>query len=430
MEQLSKANVTQQPSLFNNTISLSKEDKQVVLNAINRLDSLIEENDPDNCHLFVGDLGKSLFFAYQHTSRQQPALEKALKIVDHHIQKANDFILNYKFAYGLTGLLWVIQFLANKNLLSQNEVGDLEEVDEYVITSLKWDFEDALYDLFIGYIGKGLYLMERFESSKGNDTHRKALESIVDNLSDRCVALPGKECSWLDDYTSYYEEHRDKESYFNLDLSHGVPSIIVFLAHCVRLGIQTEKAHVLIDSAIRWIESLEQQGKYPHRLYQDGERVLRHRDLSWSYGKFSIAVSCWVAGKALNCTKWEEKALEVLRQAAQISLEEACLPDMSYGPDISFCNGSIGNAHLFLKFFRLTGDPELENAARYWLKETLDRLPQVPDETLQKDSGLLFGAAGIANILLGFYEQSKADRGPEFNWDRMFLSDLEAFQNM
>ena len=98
--------------------------------------------------------------------------------------------------------------------------------------------------------------------------------------------------------------------------------------------------------------------------------------------------------------------------------------------DAGFCHGAAGNAHLFNRIFQATGDLAFEEAARFWLDQTLAlRRPGEgvagysswePDEAgdggrWQEDSGLIGGAAGIGLVLLA------AVSPVEPAWDRLFL---------
>jgi hypothetical protein len=77
--------------------------------------------------------------------------------------------------------------------------------------------------------------------------------------------------------------------------------------------------------------------------------------------------------------------------------------------DASLCHGAAGNAHLFHRWYALTGEPVFAEAARTWYAHALGMPPP-------ESMAFLEGAAGIALALVA------ATTEIEPAWDRVLLA--------
>ena len=293
---------------------------------LGQLGQLVSPARDGNLWLYQGDVGLILYYYYR--SIYEPAnaksdQEQALALLEEQIENVGQYLYNYKFGYGITGFAWVMQFLINQKFLEPSSAEALDDIDQYITQTLPYNYEDQLYDLFIGTIGKGLYFLERLDfartqkDSEAIEKHSQVLETIVEQLN-QSVIQNDQGCYWLDKYTSGYEEYRNREPYIGIGLSHGTPSVICFLSRCYQANIAPTTCLALIHKGVEWLRSSAYAPQeYPTRVYEDGEKAKAY-DLSWCYGVFSVAASLWVGSRLLRIEAYEEELEALLEKAAAI----------------------------------------------------------------------------------------------------------------
>lgn len=395
-----------------------------------QLNQLVVPKQDANLWLYHGDVGLVLYYYYLSIYREDPRyLEQSLHLLEQQIGNAGEYLYNYKFAYGVPGLAWVIQFFINRGVLAEEDAAALMEIDDHIERALHYNFSDRLYDLFIGTIGKGMYYLERLEFAlRQQDFHavqkmHRILGDIVDNLQHTAVAHPDGGIYWLDHYTSGHETYRQGDPYVGIGLSHGMPSIINFLARCYRMDVKKISCRNLIRQATDWLQQREiSTGHYPTKWYPDGELDDTY-DLSWCYGVFSVAASFYIAGQVLQDPGRTARAIAIVDRATSLSVKEYDVHQEAGRKNIFFCHGTAGISYLFRKMYRVLGRPDWEQAADRWLEATRAAIRQYPEATLaEHQRPLLDGLAGVSLILM-----SKQSTALDTGWDRLFLLDLEQF---
>jgi hypothetical protein len=388
---------------------------------IKRICPYLSLSDVGNTHLYSGELSHILFlFYYGLLTADDEIQNKAVCNLEYHLEIAENHLLNYKFGYGVSGLAWLTQFLVNKGILDADASLSLNDLDFHIHKSLKWNFDDALYDLFIGSMGKGLYFLERLEADINNVLARQALSEIVKNLDEIAVKTDGKLC-WLDEYTSGYSDHRPGSPYYGIGLSHGIPSVIIFLCFCVKKNIELKIAARLIEQSCNWLIAQEDgNNRFPSTVYPDGEKSKNTTTLSWCYGILSVAYSCLAAGFTLNNQALQDKAESILGYASSITLEESKVEQNEYGYNIFFCHGTSGISYLFHKAHLLTGVSALKKAADYWFKITVDETKKYPDAELSANNSLLTGSCGVAIVAA-----TRINTNVIAGWDKLLLLNIE-----
>jgi hypothetical protein len=130
--------------------------------------------------------------------------------------------------------------------------------------------------------------------------------------------------------------------------------------------------------------------------------------LAWCYGDPGIAATLFAAARHAGRARWEAEARDIARRAAVRPVEH------SHVLDAGLCHGSGGLVHLFNRMYQASGDPVLADAARRWVRFTLElRRPgegvggflawagEDPAEPKWSATpGFLLGAAGIGLALL------------------------------
>jgi tetratricopeptide (TPR) repeat protein len=391
---------------------------------IDRINTFITEDYDGHCQVMSGVLSDALYFFYYglHYNNQE-MLDRAYRIVDYHIETANDYVLNFKFAHGLPGIAWLTQFLVNKKLLPAECTGDLHEIDAAIDKTIEWDRQDHVYDLTVGSIGKGLYYFER-----GAAEHQPVIERILNILHQTAVYTPDDACAWLDHYTSpHYKSPRKRTSYYNLGLGHGHASIVYFLCLCYRHGINRPLCEQLITGAIRWLQQHKLNAQWPYVLpnlvFRDGET---NDDFTqgWCHGLVSNATALYFAGKTLQNEQWLQEFRDIIALSRKIICIDPNYPTLKitggYGIDLSLCHGVASFVYLYEKIYRQTSWPECREASDYW---TALLESSLTEDVLfhHRRHGLLGGLPGIA---ISFMSR-EAGEHTAFNWDRILLFDIE-----
>jgi hypothetical protein len=210
---------------------------------------------------------------------------------------------------------------------------------------------------------------------------------------------------------------------YNLSLSHGVASIVAVLALTYEKGYERERCHKLIHLALRWmwnVRNKQDASMFPYTVtdvLQD-----QHSRLAWCYGDLGVASAFYLAGEKLGYKPWKDIGLHTIykstlrREFADTNVRDSAI-----------CHGSAGVTHIYHKFSRVSTNPIVSSAARYWLTDTLQRsLPETEEAvyvqlTPTKEGfvpyepiGLLEGETSIGMVLLSML-------GAPTGWDRFLL---------
>jgi len=395
----------------------------LTISGIEKIKHKIFESFDDNIGIFSGDLSNALFWFYLgKETKEEKYLDKGVAILDHHLDMLSKYRYGFKFGYGVPGVAWVLQFLVANDLI--DDQGYFEQFDTLIEKSLKWNFEDDYYDLFVGYLGKGLYFVERYEYTKDKKI-KKVLASIVDAIeasSKYIKDIDGR--VWFDIYTSNYSEYRKGDPYFGMGLSHGIPSILYFLCICHSFGVKQKKTALLIQQSVNWIMLQEDNYSFPDVVYPDGDTTKKHT-LAWGYGTLSVCVSLYAAAKVLEDESLLQKVKEIVTHNAEhYNIDNAKLNNYKHGNhDICVCFGTAGIAHLLIQFGKVFSTPSLIEIGNYWIQQTLNLIDVYPFDKSETtmEIGLLEGPAGVGVVLL-----DQTSNG-QYKWNKIFLTDIERF---
>ena len=211
---------------------------------------------------------------------------------------------------------------------------------------------------------------------------------------------------------------------YNLALSHGISSIIIFLSRVIKCGMINEKVMEILSCAINYMllqqKDFSQFGSYfPNYILTNSANSLSKSRMAWCYGDLGIGIALWQAGKAIDKPEWKEKGLEIILKSTQRRNYND-----SMVIDAGICHGTAGIAMLFRRMYLETGRNEFKEATSYWIQQTLnfsnfeDGL--VGYKTLLRDGwicdySLLTGIAGVGLVLFSYLENDLQ------NWDELFL---------
>jgi len=382
----------------------------------------LEPDDGIPATLSHGFPGISLYFAARH--RERGDLESrscALSYLNLTADLLARQTINWSLYSGFVGFLWSARQV--ERLLGE-PVGycSNEEIDSALLGLVEHGPWAGQYDLMSGLVGMGVYFLERLDDAE----FRRGLEWVVDRIAEQAiydqdgaswVTPPG----WLDAERLFPVP----EGFRNLGMAHGIPAVLALLGKVREHRIALETVDTLLDQGVAWLMARKTEGSelslFP-RTYVPG-RQDQPAHLGWCYGDLGIALA--LLGLARRCSRadWESQAIEVA---------ERVLRRTDATPSVSLCHGSAGIAHLFNRLYQATGSERFGEAARYWIRRTLEArrpyagvagfISQLPNPRGEngwpRNPGLLNGAAGVGLSLLA----SIGRHAP--TWDSLFLADL------
>lgn len=381
---------------------LTKEEilSDIALNIADRL----SERSLLNYSLLGGDLGDIIFL--YHYSRIDASYESiADGLLDKMLWSLSRQSHIVTYCNGLAGLGVGLLALQQDCFIGGVEQA-LDSIDPVISLYLESFIEDNNIDFLHGLIGIGFYLLERNNSSKEYSVSN--LSKIVDYL-DKSKISDGSIVKWR-----YNEKKLSKP--FNISLSHGVSSIVVFLCRLIKSGAFSENYNVkikqMLQGAVQYLLSnrvdVDRLGcsfasssiecdDYPHRSR-----------LAWCYGDLGVATALLEAGNTLNNSSVRDIAIQVLLFSSKRRDIKA-----NYVNDFCVCHGSVGIAQIFRSQGIALGMKNLLDAADYWEKDTLSRVVKDghgrhtllyydPENGGYRESGgILDGISGAGLYLLG-----------------------------
>ena len=302
-----------------------------------------------------------------------------------------------------------------------------EAIDEALIQYLSQSPWRGEYDLISGLVGIGVYALERLPRPSAVI----CLERVLNRL-DETAERSREGIAWFTppEHLPDWQRTLCPDGYYNLGLAHGVPGVIALLGGACAANVLRAKAQPLLEGAVSWL--LRQklpEGAGSSFSSWAGPGVERDASrLAWCYGDVGLAAALLVAARCTDNPDWEREAVEIMRRAAERSLEQAGIVDAG------LCHGAAGLGHLFNRMFQTTGEMQFKEAGQFWFERTLEmRQPNqgiagysgylpLEDGTPQwvADPGILTGAAGIALALLA------TTTSIEPAWDRMMLVSVPA----
>jgi len=315
---------------------------------------------------------------------------------------------------GYVGTAWAIDHIARRFDAEDDLVEQIDHVLRKVSRHTPWK---RTYDLLGGLVGYAMYALDRLPRPPA----REILGSILDHLDALHSRVDGG-VTWRTEPWMMVagEEDHHPDGYYNLGVAHGIPGILGVLGPMAGHGIDPERSGRLFREGARWLRGLALEGSVP--TYGESlDRMHTSTRLAWCYGDPGTAAALWSAADAAGDRPTRDFAETLARHVAP-RVEGAGVQDAS------LCHGSAGLVAINLRFHHWTGDPVFAEAARAWVRHTLDhRRPEgiagFPARrgarggptTWEEDPGFLTGAAGVGLALLA------AVTDVEPNWDRCLL---------
>jgi lantibiotic modifying enzyme len=279
------------------------------------------------------------------------------------------------------------------------------------------------FDAISGLAGIGAYLLCRRERPECAFALNRVLRTLVE-LTQEDAGVP----RWYTPPELLTDEWRAEfpAGNANCGLAHGIPGPLALLALAALHDVRVDGITDAIDRTAAWLcrhRADDQWGmNWPYAVpvtrpsaIQRGPEPSR---TAWCYGTPGVARALWLAGAALDDTRYRDIAIggmeAVLRKP----------PHQRGIPSPTFCHGAAGLLQVVLRFAQDTGLPHFADAARdlaeqllalYSPEQLLGYRTLDPDGAPVDNPGLLDGAPGVALVLLA------AATPVEPAWDRLFL---------
>jgi len=367
-----------------------------------------------NNGLYDGTSGIALFcFLYYKEFGIQTFWDKGLSLLNQGIDIAGDNSDTSIFN-GLSGLTWTCRFLFENGILNNEDVGFLEEADDYLYKKMIYGISQNDLDFFHGSIGIATYFASRMIKKKETE---KYISDCVTMLQKSCIK-DEQGCRWL-----FYNKKFPDMYTTNLGLSHGMASIVILLSKIYRLyNNENEVLSLTLKESVKFL--LQQRFSDVRRSLfpkwaQNIDKVM-HSRMGLCNGDLGIALSIYHAAKSLNDQALIQHSIDCFLHSAQRNNN---LPlDMIY--DCAICHGTAGIALIFFRMYKNTGIEELKNAYEFWFNKTLNMasfenglagFKTWRGSLVENNYTLLTGIAGIGLSLLSLI--SKED----LFWDECLL---------
>ena len=353
--------------------------------------------------LYDGGFGILLFLFYYAKYKNDSEVNAILdRYVDCLLNELSAKIPSHTYGTGLSGILYLITFL-NEKQLTHIDISDAEKsIEPFLEKALEKEFINNNYDFIHGAIGVGLYFLK-----KNKQEYVNRVIDYLDNTAQREGIITKWECSY------FYEQ-----PIYNISLSHGISSIIIFLSQVFE-KYNSEKAKSMTEGAVNYILSQEMDFSKYGSLYPSfsTEAGLAKSRLGWCYGDLGIGIALWRASALLNVESWEKKAMDIFHRSATRKNDETV-------KDSSLCHGTAGISMIYNRLFLNTGERAFKEIADYWIWKTL-RYAVFPDglagyKAAEKEGWvnsycLLNGISGIGITLLSYLQDDNQD------WDELFI---------
>ena len=375
----------------------------------------IQKNDEAESYgLYSGEFGILLFlFYYSRYSNN----EKHRLITENYAERLFNRFLNktksHTFCSGLSGILYFFEFLREHDFIDLDISDAQPELDNYLIIRMRQDIQQQYYDFMHGALGVGLYFLKKGKNPQCIKELIDFLYQTAEKDADRQILK----------WQSVIDREKNLIGY-NLALSHGISSIIIFLSRVIKNGYKDEKITEMLSGAVKYVLSQQKDftqfgSCFPKYIVSNLSEPVSKSRLAWCYGDLGIGMALWQAGEVINNKGWKDKGLEILLQ----STKRKFFSD-TFIVDAEICHGSAGLAMIFHRMYLETKLNELKDATEFWIRQTL-HFSQFDDglagykawsiDDWDCNYSLLIGIVGIGLVLTSYIADDMQ------SWDELFL---------
>ena len=208
-----------------------------------------------NIGVLAGISGISLFFFYYSKYLDVDTYaDTGTDILEEVIHKINDGYQFPTYCTGIAGAGWVFEHLSEKEFIESDTDDLLSSLDDYLVEMMNLEMQVGNYDFLHAGIGYGYYFLKRYQNTKSNNLkkqYKKCLNNMVLHL-EKISEPDSNGIKWVSTLNIETEQKG-----YNLSLSHGMSSIITFLAKLHQIDTFRVIVTPLLKGAINYIQSQE-----------------------------------------------------------------------------------------------------------------------------------------------------------------------------
>ena len=367
------------------------------------------EDNQDKSPLWIynGEFGILLFMLYySRFSMVKKYNQITTKYCETLLQKLGSGLGQHTFCSGLSGILYLFEFLKENEFI---EI-DISEVkapfEKYLIERMRNDILRNNYDFMHGALGVGFYFLK-------SNTNKEIIQELIDFL------LSTSEVDSESGGVKWKSKIEEDFIGYNIALSHGMASIVLFLCRVIESGFEDGKIKDLLRKTANYILSQEIDQKHYGSSFpnfsKESSAPLTGSRLAWCYGDLGVAYSIFKTGILLGNQYFEGKGLTIL-------LESTRRKNNVY--EAGICHGCMSMVLIYRRMFLKTNIQSFSDSVDYWLLESLrfSRFKDGPagyksyfDKNWIPDYSLLSGIPGIGLNYLSYLKDDSS------SWDEMFL---------
>ncbi|MBC74168.1 MAG: hypothetical protein CMH47_18255 [Muricauda sp.] len=373
--------------------------------------------------VLAGLSGLAMFqFYYSKYLEDGDSSNIGLEMLSFGIEKINSGYSNPTYSTGITGFGWTIQHLNNSNFIQLDCDELLSPFDEYLYNYMLAEFKIGNYDFLHGALGYAFYFLSRFESTGDVDLKKRYKAYLLESLA-YLNDLSIKTNSGLA-WESILDIHKKNKGY-NLSLSHGISSILNYLARLYHTGIERKTTLALIQGGVSYITNLENKDIDNFALFpswvEPGEKIDYNGRVAWCYGDLGIGLSLLRVGESISDDQLMDYSLRVLKQTTKRKLPKDTLVN-----DASICHGSYGNALIYNKLQRKKSDRTFQGSYKFWIEDGIQKATHKDgycgykqwypsQQRWSPELSLLEGIAGIGLVIIDYLSENTT------KWDECLM---------
>ncbi|MDR2407696.1 MAG: hypothetical protein LBE13_06260, partial [Bacteroidales bacterium] len=310
--------------------------------------------------IYNGEFGLLLYMALYNKYFPEPKFKNDMDLfVEYLLEEWSENPDCYTYCSGTSGILDMLSYL-NENDIYHIDLCDVQDyLENYIANRMIKDINEGQYDFLHGALGPANYLLNK-------NTKLDYVEKFI-HLLKKCSIKDGKIYKWL-----FFDPVSNKKVY-NIALSHGMSSIVIFLSDAYRHDICRNEVSELLLGCSRFILNQkfdiisENRSMFPPMSKEDDITSSR---LGWCYGDLGIAVALWEMGESMNLKEYKNWAICIVENTmGRTDLNANMIRDAG------ICHGTAGVAMMF-QYCREKMNLDKALILRdYWLSETIKMIP-------------------------------------------------------
>ncbi|WP_452600534.1 lanthionine synthetase C family protein [Pontimicrobium sp. MEBiC06410] len=399
--------------------------KKIIETKLKEIDEIIkkEYRNENNIGVISGLSGMALFQFYYSKYLDTPDNANfGVTILGDIIEKINGGYNSSLFSNGIAGFGWFLDFLELNEFIDVESDGILEELDDYLLTAMNTNLKQKNYDLLYGAIGQACYFFNRYKNTKSNSLKEKYTEILLEFITS-LKKISEKEDDKIK-WSSFLTYIPRKEGY-GICLAHGVSSIISMLSKLHKEVVFKDKVTPLLKGSINYVLSFKSTDPnslscFPIWVLPNGEPEGPSR-IAWCYGDLGIGAALLQASKALNDDDLNKESLRILKHTTRRRT-----PEKTMVADAGICHGSFGNALIYNRIYKETGEEIFKETSEFWIKNGVEmghftdgyagyKMWDPDEKEWSKSTSFLTGITGIGLAMIAHLGNFDS------NWDECLM---------